>query len=67
MTPEAAPDVWDNIVARLNERGVGPIAFGDLTYPQLIAILTDGKSGEADEGDKTRSVLADFKAGRISF
>jgi hypothetical protein len=45
---------------------IDPIRFLDMTYPQVMCILTRGKAAE-EKGDvavRAKRVLADFKAGR---
>lgn len=55
------------MIANLASRNVDPTRFPDMTYPMILAILTDGKPDRLDrDHDRARKVMADLKAGRLA-
>lgn len=55
------------MISRLNdEHRIDPVRFGELTYPQVLAVLSRGKSNEAvDEVVRARKALADYRSGKF--
>jgi hypothetical protein len=49
-----------------DDHHIDPIRFLDMTYPQVMCILTRGKAAEevGDVGLRAKRVLADFKSGK---
>jgi hypothetical protein len=48
--------------------GIDPVRFGDLTYPQILVLLTRGKpDGLRRAITQAKKALADFKAGRLKW
>jgi hypothetical protein len=46
-------------------KGVDPIRFLDLTYPQVICILTEDDEDKADSlTARAKKVMKDFKGGK---
>lgn len=49
----------------VQQYGIDPVRFGDLTYPQVVAIMTRGQpDGLNAEHWRAKKVLADFAAGK---
>lgn len=56
------------MIACLVSRQVDPTRLGDMTYPLLMAALSDGKESEkAQREARARKVVADFRSGRLKW
>jgi hypothetical protein len=56
------------VIACLVSRQVDPTRLGDMTFPMLKAILSDGKwSEKAQKEAHARKVVADFREGRLKW
>lgn len=54
------------MIYRLAEAGIDPVRFGEMTYPQLVAIITRGDPEKMHrELWQARKLLADHRAGRL--
>jgi hypothetical protein len=52
----------------LDQYGIPPDRIGDLTYPQVVAIITRGNpDGLSKERWQAKRVLADFAAGKLKW
>ena len=66
LEDEGADD-WAMVKFRLvDECGIDPVRFGDLTYPDIVNILTRGNPDKLHrELWQARKILADHRAGRL--
>lgn len=66
--PVPGPDDWAPVFYHLVELGLDPTRFGELTYPQLVALLTRGKPRAMEQQLwQARKAMADVLSGRLAW